>query len=599
MGGITSLYTGVSGLRSSQTAINTTSHNLVNVNTEGYVRQQIVFTDTTYKNVSNNGLNAQKVGFGVNLQDIRRIRDILLDKAFRIETGRQSFYEEAFQAVDEIEGIFGELDGVSFGTYLNELWESIQEVEKDASSMVARSALVQNAVTFINRANAIYDGLINYQSTLNTEVMNKVNRINEIGDSIDSLNKQITRVESTGIESANDLRDQRDALLDELASLIKTEYVEDTNGMVRVRTEGVVFVDITGVNYMGYEMLDTEVGSDYFTPVWPFLGGRKVYNLEVEISTAKDNDIGALKGLLLARGNSAANYTDIPNEEDPKYQLTDDNGDYLYNYEEDLDEYRRLVEPSIIRTVMGEFDVLINSIVTQINNALCPDISATDPDVGLTIGQVLTAADGSTITVNKDTRILNTHYNENSAGYGTDDDRTQGAELFSRDHTKRYIECTDANGNSYKVYNTVNEFGLESLYTLGNIDINFDVLDNKDLLGLNTKDGAVDQLRASELANQWERPCLRLGPDYVSYDDFIEFYSEFTGQVANAGDLYTNMINYQDSLAGGIDDQRTGITGVSSDEELAYLIQYQNAYNAASRYITVIDEMLEHIVTQL
>lgn len=599
MGGISSLYTGVSGLKSSQTAINTTSHNLVNVNTEGYVRQQVVFTDTTYNNVSNNGLNAQKVGYGVNLQDIRRVRDVLLDKAFRTETGRQSFYEEAYQAVNEIEGILGELDGVSFGTYLNELWESIQEVEKDASSMVARSALVQNAVTFINRANAVYDGLINYQSTLNTEVANMVNRINEIGASIDSLNKQIMQVESTGVESANDLRDQRDVLLDELSSLIRTEYVEEESGMVRVRTEGIVFVDITGVNYMGYEMLDTGEGSDYYTPVWPFLDGRKVYNLEVEISTAKENDIGALKGLLLARGNSAADYTDIPDEDDPKYQLTDDAGKYIYNYEEDLDRYRRLVEPSVVKTVMAEFDMLINSIVTQINNALCPDISATDPDVGLTVGQVLTAADGSVITVTKDTLVLNTHYNDDAAGYGTDNDRTQGAELFSRNYTERYIECTDEKGNTYMVYNTLNEFGMESLYTLGNIDINYDVLDNKDLLGLNKRDGAVDQQRAAALANQWETPCLKLGPDYVSYDDFIDFYSEFTGQIANAGDLYNNMIDYQSYLAGGIDDRRTAITGVSSDEELSYLIQYQSAYNAASRYITVVDEMLEHIVTQL
>jgi len=591
------LYIGVSGLRSSQNAINTTSHNLVNVNTEGYVRQQVVFNDTHYQTLSSDGNNVKKVGHGVNIQDIRRVRDTLLDKAFRNEKGRQSFYEEAFQAVDEIEGIFGELDGVSFGSYLDELWEAIQEVEKDASSMVARSALVQNAVTFINRAEAVYAGLVNYQVTLNTEVMNKVNRINEIGDTIFRLNKKIASVEGIGVESANDLRDQRDLLLDELSSLIKTEYVEESNGMVRVRTEGVVLVDNIGVNHMGYELLDADKGSDYYTPVWPFLDNRKVFNLEVEISTPRDNDVGGLKGLLLARGNCAANYTDIPNKDDPKYQLKDDNGNFIY--EEDLDVYKRLVEPSIIKTVMAEFDALINSIVTQINDALCPNIEATHKDVGLTVGQVLTASDGTKLTVTKDTLILNTDYNEDAAGYGSDANKTQGAELFSRANTKRYVEYKDDAGNSYLVYNTIDDFGLESLYTLGKLDINYDVLDNKDLLGLSNKDGSVDQERAAALSNQWETPCLKLGPDYVSYDCFIEYYSEFVGQVANAGDLYNNMINYQNSLASGIDYNRLQITGVSSEEELTSLIQYQNAYNAASRYITVVDEMLEHLVMRL
>lgn len=593
MSGITSLYVGVSGLKSSQNAINTTSHNLANVNTEGYVRQQVVFADTNYINKGYSGSATNQVGLGVNFQDVRRVREILLDKAFRTESGRRSFYEEQQQAVDEAQEILGELNGVPFGDYMSELWKAIQEVEKDPSSIVSRSSLIQNAVAFITRAEAVYDGFVNYQSTLNTEVVNKVNRINEIGERIFALNKEIAGIEGTGIENANDLRDERDNLLDELSGLIRTEYTEDETGIIRVRTEGVLFVDNSSVNYMGYAMLDTADNSDYYTPTWPLLGGRKVFNLEVEISTPKANDIGSLKGVLLARGSSVADYRDIPDPADPKYQLTDGAGNFIYDYAADLDKYRRLVEPSAIKSVMAEFDQLIHCIVEKVNNVLCPDIAATE--AGLNAGDTLTAADGSTITVTQDMKVLD----RANAGYGSDDNKTQGTELFSRKYTERYTEYEDASGNKYMVYNTLNEFGLESLYKLGNLEVNKAVLNDRDLLGFKTAAGEVDQQRANKLADEWNTPYLKLGPDYVSYESFIEYYSEFVGQIGNTGDLVNGMISYQDSLANGIDNQRLSITGVSSQEELAYLIQFQSAYNAASRYITVIDQMLEHIVTRL
>jgi len=592
MGGFSSLYIGVSGLRANQNAINTTSHNLVNVNTKGYVRQQIVFSDTGYNDIGAGANNTLQVGLGVDVQDIRHIRDTLLDKAYRAESGRYSFYEEQFAAIEEAQEILGELDGVPFADYLTELRESVYEIEKDPSSVVTRSSLIQSAVAFISRAEAIYDGLVNYQVTLNTEVANMVNRINEIGEEIYTLNKKILAAE-TGMESANDLRDERDNLLDELSSLAQIDYSEDNKGVVRVRVEGVVFVNEYNVNHMGLKMLDTDKNSDYYTPVWMGLGERQVYNLEAPVSTEKGNDVGALKGLLLARGNSTANYTDIPDDENPKYQLVDENGEYLYNYEEDVDEYRRLVEPSAIKTIMAQFDQLINAVVEKVNGVFCPEKNASK--FGFNIGDTLTAADGSTITITAETKILDAA----NAGYSADGNKIQGVELFSRQYTDRYIECTDAAGNSYKVYNDNNEFGLESLYTLGNLELNPDVLENKDLLGLTTKLGEVDQLRANALADAWNTPYIKLGPDYVAYTSFTEYYSEYVGQIGNAGQLYENMVDYQDTLARGVDNRRMEITGVSSEEELAYLIQFQNAYNAASRYITVVDDMLEHIIMRL
>lgn len=582
--GMAGLSIGVSGLQASQNAINTTAHNLANVGTKGYVRQQVVFSDTAYLTLNVGANVTNQVGIGVDLSDVRRVRDYFLDKAYRQETGRQSFYENQKEAITEIEEIFGELEGVSFQKYMEDLWSTIQEVAKDPASTVNKSALIESATSFITRADAIRTGLINYQNTLNTKIINMVDRINVLGDQIKFLNEKISMVEAAGVESANDLRDERDNALDELSGLVKFSYEENMVGLVTISIEGVPFVTETGVNYMAAKQLDGANDSELVTPVWEYLDDAKVYNLQVPVYTSKNTDIGGLKGILLARGNSIADYKDIPKESDYP-----DPADYALA----LDEYRRLVEPSSIKTVMAEFDLLINGVVEGINDILCPNTTAGEAGVA---GATATDAHGNTITLTADTVILD----KNAAGYGSDDDKTQGTELFTRNHTERYIKYEDdITGEIYYVYNELNEFGGESLYSLGNITVNTLIEQNPALLPLVTVEGEEDMERAAALADLWDKALLKLTPDHVSPRDFLDFYTDLIGQVADAGKMYDSMVSYQSSMTADVDAERLRISGVSSDEELTNLIRFQSAYNAASRYITVVDQMLEHIVTRL
>lgn len=632
MSGFSSLSIGVSGLKASQNAINTTAHNLANVNTAGYVRQQAVFSDTSYQTIGRNGIYINQTGIGVDLSEVRRVRDVLLDKAYRQENGRQSFYESQYKAIAEIEELFGELEGVTFEEYLEDLRTAVQEVVKEPLSQVHRSSLVESSVAFITRANSIYDGLVTYQNTLNKEIQNMIDRINYLGDTIHTLNKKISAVESGGVEHANDYRDQRDNALDELSGLVKIRYSEDTNGVVTVKVEGVSFVTDNSVNHMGTATLDADKDSDLITPVWPHLLDNPVYNLEMPVSTKKNTDIGALHGYLLARGNCTADYTDIPNPDDyvggadsPAYKLAlerakhdgtgvvPDPADYegaksSAAYERDLKTYRAEIEQSSIKTVMAEIDQLVNSMVTAVNDILCPNTTADD-----IAGKMNVAADqfigktyeypagsGKTYEITENTMF----FDPTQAGYGCgDNSRVQGTELFSRAHTDRYIEInvTDKDGNAQTlyVYNQYNEFGNESLYSLGNMSLNEAVLQDYTLIPLSTKDGGEDRARAEALGEAWDNASLKLTPDYNTQKAFMEYYTEFTGQIANAGKLYENMIDYQEDLTHGVDEERLRITGVSSDEELTNLIKYQAAYNASSRYINVIDEMLEHLVTRL
>ena len=153
---MTSMWTGVSGLRAQQNAINVTSHNLANIYTDGYVRQQVSMADGIYQKYGLTQVNMNQVGLGVVSAETRHIRDLLLDKAYREESGRQSFYDARYEASEEVQDIFGETEGVQYQQTINDLWNAINEVAKTPDSLVARSALVMSAQAFVDRSYTIY-----------------------------------------------------------------------------------------------------------------------------------------------------------------------------------------------------------------------------------------------------------------------------------------------------------------------------------------------------------------------------------------------------------------------------------------------------------
>lgn len=234
-----SLYIGASGLQSGQNALNTTAHNLTNIDTTGFTRQQTLLSSKRYITISKNpaAVSDQQYGIGVNLSAVRQVRDYFLDQTYRKESGRSTFYEASTDVLGEVENVLGELNGEDFQTSLTNLWTAVQELSKDPSSSVTQGLLVQRSAEFINRANAVYQDLTNYQDNLNKQIKEKVTTINQYGKQIQALNDQIRKIECGGIEHANDLRDTRNQILDELGKLCKMTYSEDSTGNVSVRIE--------------------------------------------------------------------------------------------------------------------------------------------------------------------------------------------------------------------------------------------------------------------------------------------------------------------------------------------------------------------------
>ncbi len=577
MSSLGGLYVGVTGLNVSQAALNVTSHNLANVDTKGFVRQQVVLTDFNYINWGESHISLMQQGLGADFATVKQVRDSFLDQSYRQEIGREAFYDAQYSAISEVEGLFGELEGATFQDTLSQFWTSLQELSKEPDSVVARASLIQTAVTFTERAENISSQLNDYQVNLNIQIDEQVKRINEIGKTIKELNYKIRQYESTGVEKANDLRDQRNTLLDELGEMVNITYKENSTGIVTVSAEGVPFVTEDASFQMDtVRMNDT---SEMLKPVWVAHGNADVFNLDKEASSSNNTDIGSLKGLLTARGTKQANYTDIPKKDD--YE-----SDALYNAA--VIDYNNTVNSSVIMSVQAEFDQLIHGIVTTVNDILSPN-------------KEVTLSDGSTI------KILD----EESAPVGMDDDKTMGEALFNRKSMDRYseeqeIEILNEETGLYetitaRIYNEEDPTDNYSLFTLGEIEVNENILHNYSYIALssNTGSGDFDVKAAEKLLSQWQKPFATLSPNTLTENNFSDYYTSFMSEIANRGEQYNTISTNQASMVESIDNQRMEVTGVSSDEELTNLIKYQHAYNASARYVNVVSEMLEHIIMNL
>ena len=640
--GMAGLFIGTTGLKTAQTALNTTAHNLSNINTSGYTRQQVTFSDTQYVRVNTSDkVSSPDYGLGVAVSEVRRIRDQFIDQAYRNENSRLGFYESQYKAIEEIEDQFGEMQGVTYESYLINLYNSVNELAKNPTSTVARSSLIQNATAFIEKSENVYKGLKDYQTTLNTQVKNMVDSINKLGDKIYTLNKKISKIESTGIEDANDLRDERDAAIDELSKYIDITYYENDSKEVIISAEGIPFVTMGELAKMDTRVVE---GTNLVIPTWPGYE-RDVYDLGTEASNVDETDKGELKGLLIARGNMVVDYTvvpEAPSSSDYDMSTADGRAAYqeAYNkYYKAQEYYNTYIEPSAILSAMAGFDKLVNGIVEKINNILCPEKSEVRnnpymaPD-GTEIqadiytynsvsqqvlfdryGREVTGTDngdgtysfssgeklymsfgGAEVPVDSYTYSM---LDMDKTGYGMDDDKTVGTELFSRKGTDRYIKTTDDSGKTIYIRNNLNETDYESLYKLGNLQINPEAAQNVGKIPLSTVQGKEDFDRAKELVDAWDEKFASLNPDTYAKSDFMTFYNNFIGEYATLGKALGNYVSNQTTMVDGYDNQRLQSEGVSSDEELEKMIKYQQAYNAASRYVNVVNQMLEHLVTSL
>lgn len=565
--GFGSLYIGASGLQNAQYALNTTANNLANVNTTGYVRQQVRFADKTYNKLKdpNKNVNMQQYGLGVSIGDVVHARDIFLDKSYRQENGRKGFYTSFYEITDYVQDLFQELNGEQFKQSVSDLHQAFQELEPNMDNSTQQNLVLEKADLLLSRTKSLYDDMKSYQSNINEQIKDDVDRVNEIGNRIYELNLQIQKVEAGGQETAMTLRDERDNLLDELGGYGSVSIKEDATGFTYVDFESTPFIDDNKCYNIGLQE-DKETG--FYTPYWTQLSDVdkqryvRVFKKNEVISTDLNTDVGSIKAKLLARGDGYGTYQDLESEE----------------------AYDRISGCTMMETE-AQVSALLHNIVTKINDAYCPN-KTVDTDV------TYTDADGNQVSL-KGKKVLDAA----NCAVG-EDGQLPPRELFTRVGMDRYTKVTGDDGNTYYVYNEEDENDSTTLYSLNNISINKELRKQITLMPYKNQNG-TDYPLGEKLMSLWNDKEMTLNPYDKKPCTFEGYYDKLIGQIGNDGNTFQSASETLTGALSSIDNQRQQTMGVSSDEELTHMIKFQSAYNASSRFMTVISQMTELIVTGL
>ena len=644
--GMGSLFVGNSGLHAAQDAINTVANNLANVNTNGYVRQQVVFRDTNYNSLAyTRDMNKKLLGLGTSIGDIVHARDIFLDNAYRMEAGRQSYYSTCFEAIDEVQNYFQELEGSAFRDILsgdNSLWQSFQEYVKDPSDTVNQNLVIQRASLFVSRAQAVNTGMVNFQQNINTQISDDIDDINELAQKIYDCNVRIQAIETGGREKAMNERDARDYAIDQLSKYGSVYCTENGNGVISLKFEGELMVDDNHCYEIGKK---TDRATGFITPYWPQLSneaaGRYVEVLDFtrDICTEYNTDIGSLKALVQSRGTTISNYVDMSL---------------------DPDMYDATTGLSVMQNTQAEFDNLIHGLAAQINDLFAPNTTVESITVNNGDGTTTTyhnavvldvencplGADGELPPQELFTRTGTPRYTEirgrdqdgnwktfylynpednNDSVKKTINGKQYDCYDLSDTTTAMYVTTTDAAGNTsakrpympwnkegnekyietyigankYYILNPDYTYDVARQYTVSNLNVNPELKKQVTKIPYLNQKGDVDYALAKQLTSIWEADTLTINPRYTTPFSYNNYYQEMIGEIAVIGNMYDTTSDSLSDTVESIETQRNSVIKVSSDEELTKMIKYQNAYNASSRYIQTVSDMMEALINGL
>ena len=534
MSSIASLGRMISGLNASQRGLQITSHNITNANTPGYIRQQLLQHDSRYTNIGNSGQRLQ-VGSGVTMTEIRQIRDEFSDRRFRAESSVLSYYSVKKDAVNEMEVIFGEPHGEALSKTLNDFWSQTQKLGTNPSGIEERMAFIQSADVFIKQANHIQTQLTEYQNSLNTQVKDTVRNVNNLTKGIQDLNESIAYYEING-DRANDLRDQRNLLLDDLSAIMDIQYREESDGRVIVTGEGATLVDRQFRTEM--TTAQTKPGSSFVKPVWKDTG-MDVYNMERAATSISGRDTGKLRSLLMMRGDSPAN-GETPWDEialNDKLSVDSDANAYL------------------IPKMQKEFDIFVRELTNTINESL-----KGGKGQGAFAGD-----DGVPVFV----AIKPTAPPDLTSGMGLGNITINPELLKDGGYNKLGTSKTGDEGDTSIVEGLLEEW-------------------NKD------REWFID-----DPADPGTTDPRGLSHPLKKNATFRAFYSELIAELGAQGSEATGRAEEKVILITDIDTARQSMGGVSTDEEMASMMKYQYSYNAAARMITVLDGMMDTVINRM
>ena len=296
------LQTSLRGLIAHQQAINTTGHNISNANTAGYSRQEAVLTAmhalTLPANSGVTGFGAQ-LGTGVDVTQIRRIRDTFLDVQFRTANMKLGDAAARSNSLEQVELSFGEPSENGVNELLRQFWDAWSNVANAPEPAPARTAVVEAGNSLASALQAIYSQL----TTVAAQAQSEYDKLTGPNGNVELWAKELAQLNDTIAhavtvgQAPNDLLDRRDLLIDRLSELAQVSVTEDATGAVRVDFGGVTLVDPAAAGGYTWPQTLTRPGGklgalqDLASPTGPALSFRARLDADVADLVTRVNAI--------------------------------------------------------------------------------------------------------------------------------------------------------------------------------------------------------------------------------------------------------------------------------------------------------------------
>ncbi|ADU31866.1 flagellar hook-associated protein FlgK [Evansella cellulosilytica] len=526
-----------------QSALHTTGHNIANANTPGYSRQRVNFSTTeAFPTPAFNMPNMPgQIGTGVKAGEVQRIREAFLDTQFRSENNKNGYWTARHNALEKMEDIMNEPTESGLASTMDRFWQSLQDLSVHPEDAGARSVVRQRGIAVAETFQYTYQSLQAIQEDYRSEIGVQQDRINSLIRQINNINKQISQVEPHGL-LPNDLYDQRDLLVDELSGFMNvTVETVSSGGNASPQATGrytIKLADEHGRD-MGVTLVD----------------GARLERTELHISYSDD---GLVQGLHVANERAL-------NQVENASEIKDLTSGVVHM--NNLDAFR---SPGALRATIETHGYIDRN--GQVRGDY-PEMMANLDLMVFTFVEELNAVHSSGWSLS-----------EIEAGVKANDG--EGIPFFT------FAENANISSDNMKGAAQFLQVNRAIIEELDNIAASgFTSNPNEPL----SEGFAGDGSNALALANVKDKNLSFGG----STTNVQSFYQSVIGNMAVDLNEANRMMKNTETLRDSVEDRRQSVMGVSLDEEMTNMIQFQHAYNAAARNITMIDEMLDIIINRM
>ena len=581
----------VRGVFANQLSLDTVGHNITNASTEGYSRQRVNQAATLGQEVPS--IYGQvMVGTGVDALSLQRARNIYADKQFWAETSTHEYYKAEQVNYDKLEAIFDDSDKTGIKNAMDEFYRAWSDLSANASLDSNRVNVIEKGNIFIDRIKTVSAQLQDQINAQYDDMRINVSAIDDINSRIVELNKNIMTVEATGAQ-ANDLRDQRDLLVDELSKHMNLNVYEDDKGMYSIVSNGITMVN--GINKLTLTMSDPINNSDY---------GINDFTVLI-----KESDIAFIpqNGSLRAQMDTIA--------EDKAY----------IDKMADMAAFMLTIFNNMHQQGAG---------IDGTDGGLGPNPPASGTYVGPTYG-INFFGDHNTIYEWNDTdKCVVAKVMDSTQTITRSLDKEQltddtGAPIYDVDGKEQYrpvvkIEGTQLQEDKLKGINIINAFSLNqkitaaggsSLIAARTFSVEKEVKDGAYTGNLTTTvNGSGDGTNAVNLSHLFnidlsniattatinyngdDVPVMSATNRSIGKISLNSYYQSAMSQLGTDASSVDKKESAQEDLITQIVNWRSSTSGVDWNEELTNMITFQKGYSACSRCLTTMDEMLDRLI---